>query len=296
MGRGIGITELLQEQGTWLLLVLFAVITQLGDVWFLFLVGSVLYVTGDELPRWGIDRRRGLFVLTLVLTYIALIGVLKNIFTLPRPPSAAEPPPLRWIPIAFSGIFTSITTADSFGFPSGHALGTTMVWGGLALVIDRSTLRRRASIAGVVVVLVSMARLVLGVHYVVDVIVGALLGIAVLGGLYWLANHGTAPDRVLLVTIAIGIVGLLIRTTFDSVAAVGSAIGGWLVWRGIADTTPAHPTDRLEVFAGFGLVGIAAGIFGVIYAGDVSYLVTFFGSATAVGIAVAAPLLGEQLV
>jgi membrane-associated phospholipid phosphatase len=277
-------------------LILFAVVTQLGDVWFLFLLGSVLYVAGDELPRWGIDRRRGLFVLTLVLAYIALIGVLKNVFVLPRPPGATEPPPLQWIPPVLTGVFTSITTADSFGFPSGHALGTTMVWGGLALVLDRSTFRLRAGVAGAVVVLVSLARIVLGVHYVVDVVVGSLLGVAVLAVLYWLSDRGTDPGRILLVTTAVGVIGLFVHVTFDSVAAVGSATGGWLVWRGIAETTPAHPTSRWEVFAGFGIVGIAAGIFGAVYVGDVSNLFAFFGSAAAVGVAVAAPYLSERLV
>lgn len=50
-GRGIGVTELLHAQAGWPLVVVFAVVTQLGDVWFLFLLGSVLYVAGDELPR-----------------------------------------------------------------------------------------------------------------------------------------------------------------------------------------------------------------------------------------------------
>ncbi|WP_435182077.1 phosphatase PAP2 family protein [Halorussus sp. AFM4] len=277
-------------------MVLFASITQLGDVWFLFLLGSGLYVTGDELPHWGINRRRGLFVLALVLTYVALIGVLKNVFVLPRPPGAGDPPAFGLVPSAFKGVFTSITTASGPGFPSGHALGTTMVWGGLALVLDRSTYRRRVGIAAAVVGLVSLSRLVLGVHYLVDVLVGAGIGLVVLGSLYWLADRGTDPEQVLLVAVVIGLLGLFIHVTFDSVAAIGSAVGAWLVWRGVADSTPAHPTDRWEVLAGFGVVVIAGSIFGVVYTLDPSLLVTFLVSALASGTAVAAPLLGERLV
>ena len=62
-GREVGITGMLNGSVEWPVLVYFALVTQLGDVWFLFLLGSALYVTGDQLPRWGIDRRRGLFVL-----------------------------------------------------------------------------------------------------------------------------------------------------------------------------------------------------------------------------------------
>ncbi|MFC4551566.1 MULTISPECIES: phosphatase PAP2 family protein [Halorussus] len=294
-GRGIGVTELLHAQAGWPLVVVFAVVTQLGDVWFLFLLGSVLYVAGDELPRWGIDRRRGLFVLSLVVVYVALIGVLKTVFVLPRPPGAGNPPALRWIPSAFGGLFTSITTADGPGFPSGHALGTTMVWGGLALVLDRGTSRTRAVVAGAVVTLVSLARLVLGVHYLVDVLVGAVVGLAVLAGLYWLADRGTTPGLALLAAVAVGLPGLVQHVTFDSVAAVGSAVGGWVVWRGVTDSTAAHPTNGREVFAGFAVVGVAGALFGAVYTFEPSYPLTFVGSALTTGVVVAAPLLGERL-
>ena len=82
-GRGIGITHFPHGQVPWPILVLFAVITQLGDVWFLFLLGGSLYVVGEYVPRWGLERRQGLFVLGLVFTYSGLIGVLKNSFMLP---------------------------------------------------------------------------------------------------------------------------------------------------------------------------------------------------------------------
>ncbi len=225
-GRGVGITEMLHGQVEVLIVALFAVITQLGDVWFLFLLGSILYVAGDAIPRWGIDRRRGLFVLGLVITYIALIGLLKNIFVLPRPPGAGEPPVVQWLPSVLEVLFNDTTTAAGPGFPSGHALGSTMTWGGLALVLDRGTYRTRISVAGAVVVLVSVSRLVLGVHYFVDVLVGVVLGVVVLGLLYWLTDHGTDPGRILLVAVVTGIMGIFVGITFDSVAAIGGAVGG----------------------------------------------------------------------
>lgn len=295
-GRGIGITEFLHGHAEAPITVLFALITQLGDVWFLFLVGGVLYVAGDYLPRWGIDRRRGLFVLALVLTYLSLVGLLKHVFVLPRPPGATQPPSLSWVPAAFELVFVDITTAEGPGFPSGHALGTTMIWGGLALVLDRRTVAQRAAVAGAVVVLVSVARLVLGVHYFVDVVVGAAVGLVALAALYWVTERGTDPERVLLVAVALGVGGLLVSVTFDSVAAVGGAVGGWVVWRGIADSTPAHPTSEWEVLAGFGALCLAAALFGLLYAFEPPHVATFVGSAVAVGTAVGAPLLGERLV
>lgn len=292
--RGVGVTELLHGQST-VVVVLFALFTQLGDVWFLFLLGGVLYVMGDELPRLGVARRRGLFVLALTLTYIALIGALKQFFVLPRPPGATVPLTVDGLPATIDAVLASITTAEGPGFPSGHALGTTMVWGGLALVLERGTARLRVAVAGTVVVLVSLSRLVLGVHYAVDVVVGATLGIVVLGVLYWLSDRGTDPGRTLLVAVSVGIAGLATGTTFDSVAAVGSAFGAWLVWRTVADSTPAHPTTRREVVAGFAILAIAGGLFGATYAIEPTLPFTFLGAAIAAGGAIGAPLLGERL-
>ncbi|MDF9745043.1 phosphatase PAP2 family protein [Natrinema salsiterrestre] len=294
--RGVGITEALHGSAQDPILVLFALLTQLGDVWFLFLVGGVLYVAGDEFPRWGIDRRRALFVLGLLLTYVALIGVLKQFFLLPRPVGAGEPPVVEWIPSLFQPAFASISTGDGPGFPSGHAFGTTMVWGGFALVVVEDKLSPLwLGVAGAVAGIVSLSRLVLGVHYLVDVVVGAVLGLVVLGVLYVITDRGTAPGRVLLVAAAIAALGLLQAVSFESVAALGSAVGAWLVWRGIADSTPAHPSNRWEVGAGFAVLGLAGGLFALLYALEPPLLVTFSGSAIAVGGAVVAPLAGEKL-
>lgn len=82
--RRVGVVELLHGAASDII-ILFALLTQLGDIWFLFLLGGFLYVAGDEFTRWGIDRRRGLFVLELLLSYVALIGVLKEFFSLARP-------------------------------------------------------------------------------------------------------------------------------------------------------------------------------------------------------------------
>jgi len=276
--------------------VLFALLTQLGDVWFLFLLGGMLYVAGDELPRWGIDRRRGLFILGLLLTYVALIGVLKGFFLFPRPVGAGDPPVVRWVPSVLQWVFADITTADGPGFPSGHTFGSTLVWGGFALIVGEGK-RSRAwlAFAGAVVGIVSLSRLVLGVHYLVDVVVGVGLGLVVLGALYVVADRGTVPGRVLLVSVGVGVLGLLQGASFESVAALGSAVGAWLVWRGVADSTPAHPSNRREVGAGSVILGLAGGFFALLYVIEPPLLVAFFGSAIAVGSTVAAPLAGEKL-
>ncbi|WP_232820492.1 phosphatase PAP2 family protein [Halorussus litoreus] len=294
-GRGVGVTELLTNHGEWLLVVLFGLVTQLGDVWFLFVLGGVLYVGGEFVPRWGVSRRQGLFVLSLVLTYVALIGVLKHVFLLPRPSGAGQAPALEAVPRALAALLENATTAEGPGFPSGHALGTTMVWGGFALVLDRGTARARFGVAAAVVALVSLSRLVLGVHYAVDVIVGAALGAVTLLALYRFSDGATDPGRVLGVAVAVGLLGLLVSLSFDSVAAIGGALGGWLAWRTVGDGIPAQPSSHREVALGLAIFGAAGALFAVVYAVEPSYPATFLGTALTGAGVVAAPSLGERL-
>lgn len=78
--------------------------------------------------------------------------------------------------------------ADAFGksFPSGHALSSTVVYGALLLTFlpFLSQRWRRAAITATValVVAIGASRLLLGVHFLSDVLAGHLLGIAWLAG------------------------------------------------------------------------------------------------------------------
>ncbi|RXK49549.1 phosphatase PAP2 family protein [Halorientalis pallida] len=294
LARGIGVTERLHGQAGTVGVALFALLTQLGDVWFLFVLGGGVYVAGSTVPRLAVDRRQGLFVFALVVTYVVLVSTLKPLFGLPRPPGAGEAPAVGWLPPILAGVFENITTASSSGFPSGHALGATMVWGGVALVIDGVRDRVRFGLAAVVVAIVATSRLVLGVHYLVDVIAGVGLGLAVLGACYWLADGGTDPGRVLGVAVAVGVLAMFVDGSAISGAAAGAAVGSWLVCRRVADTVPIRATSRGEVIAGIVVLAIVGGLSGVLYALDPPVTVAFVGGAVTGGGAVAAPMIGTR--
>lgn len=295
IGRGVGITEFLHGQAAVAIITLFALLTQLGDVWFLFVLGSGLYLGGSVVPHLTVDRRRGLFVFALVVSYVVVIEVLKPLFGLPRPVGAGQPPAVTWLPAVLSPIFEEITTGSGPGFPSGHALGTTMVWGGLALVLDGVRDRVRFGLAGSVVGIVAISRLVLGVHYAVDVIAGIGLGLAILGLCYRLADGGTAPGRVFVVAVVVGAVGLFVDGHSENAAAVGVAVGALLVWRARAASIAAQATTRREVIAGVAvLVGFGA-MAGLLYALGPAMPVAVAGGAVIGGGVVAAPLIGARL-
>ena len=80
----------------------------------------------------------------------------------------------------------AIATAHGKSFPSGHAMSSTVVYGALLVVFLPAVYRRYRRplviAAGVVVAAVGSSRLLLGVHFVSDVIGGYVLGLAWLSG------------------------------------------------------------------------------------------------------------------
>ena len=75
----------------------------------------------------------------------------------------------------------SYTHLDTYSFPSGHAAGTTAIYGVLAFLIARNGGPRRWITCGAllvaVVVVVGFSRLYLEAHYLSDVLAGAALGL-----------------------------------------------------------------------------------------------------------------------
>ena len=72
-----------------------------------------------------------------------------------------------------------VATALGASFPSGHALGSAAFWSTTAVLAMPHVRRPRLLLAGAVVVavLVAASRVLLGVHYLSDVVGGLLLGL-----------------------------------------------------------------------------------------------------------------------
>ena len=86
-----------------------------------------------------------------------------------------------------------LVTLSSFGFPSGHTMGSTLFYGFLALLAVHSlkTWRQRllAVLAAVVMIAaVGLSRIYLGAHYLTDVLA------AIAAGVVWLALCWTAVE------------------------------------------------------------------------------------------------------
>jgi undecaprenyl-diphosphatase len=78
-----------------------------------------------------------------------------------------------------------VATAPGNSFPSGHTLGSTIVYGALVLVFLPAVSRRWRPVliaaAGLLVLVIGLTRMALGVHFLTDVLAGWLLGVAWLG-------------------------------------------------------------------------------------------------------------------
>ena len=249
----------LPDPGAWLppsLVPPFALLTQLGDAWLLLLVSASYYwYRGSES-----DARAGgpAFVFALALGVLALTLALKSFFAVPRPPGADSPIGIAFVPPALRDVYTWAATADGYGFPSGHAVGATAVWSALALVSDYSTRRRRLAVAGALVAVVGLSRIVLGVHYPVDVLVGVVVG---LGSLLFAWRFARDPGRTFgLAFLAAALAVLIGGVAPDTAAAVGATLAGTLAWYAVvarAESTGTRP--RLTLAVGLAFVAAVAG-------------------------------------
>jgi len=200
MSRGLGAVELLDGLPDAVVAVA-ALATQLGDTWFLFAATGGLFLVGFRRES-SATPADGALLFALVVAASSLTTVLKHALGLPRPPGAATATTVAWLPAAATAAYESATMAAGYGFPSGHALTATAVYGGAALALDVRDRRRRFLVAGTAIALVSASRVVMGVHYAVDVVVGIAIGAALLLGVFRLTDGRPTPALALATGLA----------------------------------------------------------------------------------------------
>jgi len=123
-------------------------VTTLGDEKFYVAIVPIVYLS--------FSMELGVELALVFLSSMWLNGILKYTLRMPRPPKEL------WK-----------VEAKGYSFPSGHTQATTTFWTFLALEKKSKVI---ASIALVLVPLVAYSRVYLGVHYVQDVVGGALIG------------------------------------------------------------------------------------------------------------------------
>lgn len=177
MSRSIGFVDIVQDAlPDWIGLIA-ALITQLGDSWFiLLLILLLLIVTKEKSTEIGF---LGLAWLLGKLTYVSM----KQFFKLPRPDMPIIT--VEKLPTYLQSIYEATGFSSGYGFPSGHAVNATIIYIGLALIIDYRTIKERLVGAVFIAFTVGMTRVVLGLHYFVDIVAGFAIG-GIIVSLYYI--------------------------------------------------------------------------------------------------------------
>ena len=224
---GSGLGDVVREAVPPSLIPAVIAITWLGNVVFLLALFTTDY--------WFGDHDRGAHALSLALAGMALITLLKAVFAEPRPPEA-----LRQI------------ATGGFSFPSGHATIATIGYGVLAYDLKVGTKRARYALAGVLVVLVALSRVVLGVHFLRDVVAGVAVGLVFLAVAEWLTGHDPRPGFLL--AAGLGVLALLVSgASQDGVAEFGAIVGAAVAWEAFAPLPSVESRRERVVLLGVGL-------------------------------------------
>lgn len=140
----------------------FKLFTFLGEELFFLLLLPGLY--------WSLDRRIG--------ARVTLLFLLSTYFNFAAKTILDEPRPFQYDPRV-----RQLSEAPGGGLPSGHAQNAVVVWGYLATQFERVWLWW---LAGLLVVLISLSRLYLGMHFPTDLLGGHALGLTLLLLYLWL--------------------------------------------------------------------------------------------------------------
>ncbi|MFC7323316.1 phosphatase PAP2 family protein [Halorubrum rutilum] len=313
--RGVGETALVDALPE-VAVVLFAAVTHLADPWFLFGLLAVAYwFAGDRLA--ASPRRAGATAIAVVTCAYAAVALGKAWFALPRPPGAMPPADVpTWLPALLTGWYEAQVLSDGFGFPSGHATGGAAAYLALALVYDRAwTGGRRLLAAGVVAVAVAASRVVIEVHYLVDVVAGLAVGAGTVGLALWLAGDprvrrrsaspadrrdpttelDPAPAFLLAAVVSLAAAGVALAgghtgEVVEAGIGIATGVGGAVGWRLVAGDESSVPVGiAVPALAVTGALWVGA------YALADSVVVTLTATTAAVVAVVALPALPERI-
>lgn len=309
--RGLGEFTLVESLPDFVV-VAFAAVTHLADPWFLFGLLALVYWLGTD-RLTAEPRRVGATTIAIVTCTYALVALGKAWVAVPRPPGAMGPVDVpAWLPAIAAGWYETQVLSDGFGFPSGHAAAGIAAYLSLALLVNRLGTRRvRLLAAGIVAIAVAASRVVIAVHFLVDVIVGILVGvIAVIGGLWaagvsprrwgvasdpdghdWRQELDPRPTFLLAAVISVIAAGIAFHNghsteVVEAGIGIAAGVGGAIGWQCSRSDEP--PVTALVAAPALGVTG---GLWVGAYTLSSAAGVTFVATTVAVTVVIALPAL-----
>lgn len=237
---GYPIIYWLQGLGDWLTPIM-QVFTFIGNEEFFLLVLPALL--------WCVDIGLGVRIGLILLTSNGVNSLFKLAFGTPRP---------YWV----NPKVKALSTGTAFGLPSGHAQTALSVWGRLAAWIGRSW---AYLFFGALILLISISRPYLGVHYPTDTLLGWVIGGILLGAFLifdkpiskWLSRLSVGKQSLLSFVISIVLIclGLLV----SQATANRPVPTEWIA--GAASAAPgSEAIDPLSINEFFSTAGVFFGL------------------------------------
>ena len=243
---GLNFIIMIQQIDTPLLDSFFRAITSLGDELFYLLLFPFLL--------WCVDFYLGIRVGIIFLLSVYANNGLKEIFQQPRPFDIL--PQIQKV------------HASGYGFPSGHAQSSLVVWGSIAYWKKQIWIR---NLYVLLILLIGFSRIYLGVHFPTDILGGWLFGGLILGLGYFIFLkikldfiQGNMIFKIIGITL-FSVILLQIQSSPDIISSVAALTGigyGLLLFHSyIGGIRPGRWLKRLISFL-VGVIGI-----GIIYLG-----------------------------
>lgn len=215
------------------------VATHLGDGTLLAGLAITAYLLGFRRDIGG-----GAILLAVIVLTFALVSGLKGVLGIPRPIFVTE---LGFGPPYYPGYST----------PSAHAMGATVVYGTFAYLGSIGSKRLRLFGGIVMISIIGLSRVVLGLHFLGDVLLGIVLGLTVMV----VAIH-LGRDRLVIVyllALLVTIIAFSLGSREFTTMILGAAIGGAVSWtvvksRPVSDAPVAIAIVALPM-------GVVAGIY-----------------------------------
>lgn len=199
----------------------FTSITILGEDYFTIAVLCIIL--------WCVNKKFGYAIGFAYLTSLMFNFSLKQIFQVPRP-----------FVLDKSIIPIRLETATGYSFPSGHTQGISA----LSTAIATAFRKKWIYAAGIIlVVLMAMSRLYLGVHTLMDVVVGVIAGFAWVYAANLLFNYAESMNRktllpIILIPMLLGMVFIQSNDYYKIAGTFTSFIIGYLLDSGYIHYEP----------------------------------------------------------
>ncbi len=193
---------------------LFSRLSALGEQYILVLILGYLY--------WCYDKKFGIYLGTNIVIGLSFNPMIKNIFLRRRP--YFDHPQVKCLrPVEPKADIYDIG-AQGYSFPSGHSMNSAVIYGSLGRYGKRRWL---TVLAFVLPFLVGVSRVVAGVHYPTDVLVGWGVGALIVFFVPAIYDRFGEDNRwkINLVFFLISAIGVFYCTTEDYFTALGIMAG-----------------------------------------------------------------------